>query len=222
MNHKGHYWCTAPKSGQNKSTLLLLNWGADWFKLQSTPCSFLMNIAGSYFCMLPNSFLTRLKKPLTSPVSYKSCSETNLWWEQGFVLSCQCDFQGGQQPTCFWYSMSTVYSRRTCTQHNTYSHWKKKKKCGGQQVWQSCPCQSKKENHWMMLWLAWSPVLSRQPLGSELSWVTTEPAQGLGFGQRSCGFRKTLSDKQEPTMSHAPNFATSDRKCMWQLSFESK
>lgn len=96
--------------------------------------------------------------------------------------------------------------------------------CGGQQVRQSCSCQNKNENQWMTLCLTEPPPPCRA--GSLWAMSSAEsPRNRLGwawFYQHSSGFRKTLSDKQEPTMSHAPNFTTSDPKCIWQLSFESK
>lgn len=117
----------------------------------------------------------------------------------------------------------TVYSGCTCRQNNSYSYWTN--------VWWSAG-----STELLMSEQKWKPVddaLSHgaqppPPCRAGSLWALSSaesPRNRLGwawFCQHSSGFRKTLSDKQEPTMSHAPNFTMSDPKCIWQLSFESK
>lgn len=99
MNPEGHRWCTAPNQGRiKKHTAAGFTYH---FKLQSIPCSLVMNIAESCSCTLPNSSLARLKNLFDWHLRWlvrPAVQLTSVWWEQGFVVSSRCDFQRAQQP----------------------------------------------------------------------------------------------------------------------------
>lgn len=173
-------------------------------------------MAESYFCILPNSFLTCLKKPFEWHLS-EMCSETNLCLIH-YVKLCFCVVIIANIKISYLQYILDAHADRIIPIAT-------RKMCGGQQVWQSCSCQNKNENHWMMLCLTEPPPPCRA--GSLWALSSAESLRNrhggwAWFCQHSSGFRKTLSDKQEPTMSHTPNFTTSDPKCIWQLRFESK